>query len=191
MKLRLATLCILTAAAGATALGAGGKTQAGPGPLVPGWNLPPSDPDAGRLYPEAIDLLQELRALPRRVALGPPPPPEPQEPAMQAAEPAPPPTPGWVRMVEGPTTEGQRLAYSHMLAGSWEEALAAYRGLYAERPGAKHVTIMLAICERRCGDPDRGRELLQEAAQFDERFTPWLQWLDRVTQLGKEIGGEQ
>lgn len=141
--------------------------------------MPPHDANAGELYEEAAALLDRARELPERIRLqtslsgaG-----EPDEPEAGEAE-APEPSPAWVQVVSRPVGSSERRAYVLVRAGHWTEGRRIYRELYARNPGDRHATVMLALCEYRCGDFKEARRLLGDVAKKETSLTPWLEWVE-------------
>ncbi len=149
---------------------------------------PLQDAECGRLYESAARLLESARELPRAVDLDLRK--EPEEPSRQAGavpeeQPAAPEEaaePTWVAAVEGPVIDQERMAYIHLVAGNYEQAVQLYTTLHDGDPEDQHLTAMLMLSLHNAGRTDEARALKEQLDQ-DGRAGPWADWLFEVAEI--------
>jgi len=157
---------------------------------------PLEDPQAGRLYPLAADLLRAARDLPEEIdlgqfiraegpAAGPPPEPEAAESVAQVPQPAEAPAEGWVSVSELPIIDEEHLAYAYFRAGLYARAADAYRRLQASAPAEEHFRVMLMLSERNGGNEGEALKLLADLKSL-ERAKPWAEWIEHMQVLAGE-----
>ncbi len=153
--------------------------------LEQSYHAPLEDPDLGRLYEPAAELLKEARQMPETLREFEPPPPAEEEAAPEpAALEEPPPLPErWISAVDGLVGDEEDLAAVYYKAGSYERAARTYRRLLERDPDSEHLVVMLLLSEANTGNSKEATKLLRELDPQSPRRS-WAEWLLAIKELG-------
>lgn len=197
---RTLILCVL----GAASVGGAAADQPEPAKFerfwVPAVYRPLDDPDLGRLYRPAVELLHAARSLPKSIDLGEAasaggevvpaePPPAAREEAVEPSAPSAPGPERWVIVSDRPVVGEEDLAYAYFRGGYYTEAAETYRRLLEGSSGDSHLLIMLMLAERNSGNDQEVGTLLAELEK-DEDTRQWAEWIAHMMSLSKTQTGE-
>lgn len=158
------------------------------------YYTPVNDPQAGRLYEPALELLEKLRELPEEIWIYLDRDTETAEHEHDSDEALRGEghrigyMSGWVTAVYAPAGDLESMAYSFFAAGRYEEALSLYERMLERRPDEAHYMVMAAHCMLKAGRREDALETLKRAAEEYPDVAAWIKWTVKADRLAEALG---